>query len=63
MKYAALLILAIVGTSIAQSSIPQNYCDNKHGARCGTCVFNSEKYFNACTRCGRNGYASQVEGS
>ena len=63
MKNITLLILAIVGSTLAQSSIPQNYCDNKIGARCATCVFNSQLFFNACTKCGRNGFASPVPGS
>ena len=62
MNSSILLILAVLGSTLAQSDIPQNYCDNKHGARCSTCVFNQEFYYNQCTRCGRNGFATPVAG-
>ena len=62
MKYTTILILAILGVTLTQSDIPQNYCDNKHGARCSTCVFNQQFFYNQCTRCGRNGFATPVPG-
>jgi hypothetical protein len=62
MKYTAILIMALLGCALTQSTIPQNYCDSKLKARCGSCVFDADTYYSSCIDCGRNGFATLVEG-